>query len=67
MDSSTTITATRRRPGPRVGRISAHYGPYADLGPDHFDKLDTARLQRHHVRRLKQLGFSVTLQPAAAA
>jgi len=41
--------------------------PYADLGPDYFDRLDTARLQRHHVRRLEQLGFSVTLQPAVAA
>jgi len=41
--------------------------PYADRGPDYCDTLDTARLQRHHVRRLEQLGFSVTLQPAAAA
>jgi transposase len=40
--------------------------PYADLGPDSFDRLDTARLQRHHVRRLEQLGYTVTLQPAAA-
>ena len=37
--------------------------PYADLGPDHFDTLDTARLERHHVTRLNALGFSVTLTP----
>ena len=40
--------------------------PYADLGPDYFDQLDAARLQRHHVRRLEQLGFTVTLEPQAA-
>lgn len=32
--------------------------PYADLGADHFDKLDA---ERHHVRRLNALGYSVTL------
>src|SRR5579884_1812546 len=31
--------------------------PYHDLGPDHFDHLDTARQQRHYVRRLEQLGY----------
>ena len=41
--------------------------PYADLGPDYFDQLDAARLQRHHVRRLEQLGYTVTLQPQEAA
>jgi len=40
--------------------------PYADLGPDYFDRLDTARTQQHHVRRLEQLGYTVTLAPAAA-
>ncbi len=41
--------------------------PYADLGPDDFDRLDATRLQRHHVRRLEHLGFTVTLEPAVAA
>ncbi|HEX5506072.1 MAG TPA: IS110 family transposase [Thermomicrobiales bacterium] len=40
--------------------------PYADLGPDYFDKLDADRLQRHHVHRLEHLGYTVTLSPAAA-
>lgn len=40
--------------------------PYADLGADYFDRLDTARTQQHHVRRLEQLGYTVTLSPAAA-
>jgi transposase len=35
--------------------------PYTDLGPDYFDKLDAARLERHHVLRLEQLGYQVTL------
>src|SRR5258706_925547 len=41
--------------------------PYRDLGADYFDKLDTARIERHHVRRLEQLGYTVTLTPAHAA
>ena len=40
--------------------------PYADLGPDYFDRLDQARVERHHVRRLEQLGYTVTLSPAVA-
>jgi transposase len=40
--------------------------PYTDLGPDYFDRLDKARVERHHVRRLEQLGYSVTLSPAVA-
>jgi transposase len=41
--------------------------PYADLGANYFDTLDTARVQRHHVQRLEQLGFTVTLTPKEAA
>jgi transposase len=39
--------------------------PYADLGADYFMKLDQQRLQRHHVRRLEQLGYTVTLIPTS--
>jgi transposase len=41
--------------------------PYTDLGADYFDQLETERLQRHHVRRLEQLGDTVTFSPAPAA
>lgn len=41
--------------------------PYADLGADYFDKLDTTRIQQHHIPRLEQLGFTVTLTPKEAA
>jgi transposase len=41
--------------------------PYSDLGADYFDKLDTKRIERHHVRRLEQLGYTVTLAPKEAA
>ena len=41
--------------------------PDTDLGADSIDKLDTARIERHHVRRLEQLGYTVTLTPAHAA
>ncbi len=40
--------------------------PYADLGDDYFDKLDASRIERHHVRRLEQLGYTVSLAPKAA-
>jgi len=41
--------------------------PFQDLGADYFDQLDTTRIERHHVRRLEQLGFKVDLTPVAAA
>ncbi len=41
--------------------------PYADLGADYFEKLDTSRIQRHHVRRLEPLGYVVTLTPKEVA
>jgi hypothetical protein len=37
--------------------------PYAELGSDYFDQLEAARLERHDVRRLEQLGYTVTLAP----
>ena len=40
--------------------------PYADLGADYFDHLDKARVERHHIRRLEQLGYTVTLAPVVA-
>jgi transposase len=40
--------------------------PYTELGVDYFDRLDASRIERHHVRRLEQLGYSVTLTPTAA-
>ncbi len=39
--------------------------PYTDLGADYFDHLEADRLQRHHVHRLEQLGYAVTLAPIA--
>jgi transposase len=41
--------------------------PYHDLGPDYFDRLAAERIERHHVRRLEQLGYAVTLVPKEAA
>jgi transposase len=39
--------------------------PYRDLGPTYLDERATARTERSHVRRLEQLGSTVTLSPAA--
>jgi transposase len=32
-----------------------------DLGADYFDRRNTDRLRRHHIRRLERLGYSVVL------
>jgi len=40
---------------------------YRELGPDHFNHINAAYVQRHHVKRLEGLGFKVTLEPVAKA
>jgi len=40
--------------------------PYQELGPDYFDHLQAQQLERHYVRRLEALGFTVSLTPAAS-
>jgi transposase len=44
-----------------------HRVPHQDLGADYFDRHNTARLRRHHVRRLEKLGYNVVLVEKAAA
>lgn len=39
--------------------------PYHDLGAAHFERRDHAKLAQRLVRRLRDLGFTVALQPAA--
>jgi hypothetical protein len=34
-----------------------------ELGVDYLDRLHSTRIERHHVRRLEQLGYTVTLSP----
>ena len=41
--------------------------PYTDLGLDYFDSQDTERIARHHIQRLGQLGYTVTITPKEAA
>jgi hypothetical protein len=40
--------------------------PYADLGPDHFDRLKQRRTERRLVQRLEGLGYDVSLTPRSA-
>ena len=40
---------------------------YRELGSDHFNKLNAAHVQRHHVKRLESLGFKVILEPLPKA
>ena len=41
--------------------------PYAELGADYFDRLDTTGLTRRLVRRLERLGHEVVLKPKEPA
>ncbi len=43
-----------------------HRVPHQDLGADYFDRRNTDRIRRHHVRRLQQLGYQVLLAEPAA-
>jgi transposase len=40
--------------------------PHHDLGADYFDRRNTERIRRHHVRRLEKLGYHVALVETAA-
>jgi transposase len=40
--------------------------PYADLGPDHFDRLNQRRTERRLVQRLEGLGYDVSLTRRSA-
>jgi hypothetical protein len=40
---------------------------YHDLGVDYFDRLNHTKLADRFVKRLKALGYDVTIQPAPAA
>ncbi len=40
---------------------------YTDLGADYWEQRDKGKIERQHVRRLEQLGYTVTLSPARAA
>lgn len=43
-----------------------HRVAHQDLGADYFERRNIARIRRHHVRRLEQLGYDVTLRGKAA-
>jgi hypothetical protein len=38
--------------------------PYQDLGGDYFDRLRSDGLKHYYVKRLQQLGLSVTIEGA---
>jgi transposase len=38
---------------------------YVDLGEDYFDKQRQASIVRHSVRRLENLGYTVTISEAS--
>jgi transposase len=43
-----------------------HRVPHQDLGADYFERRNTDRTRRHHVRRLERLGYDVVLVEKAA-
>jgi transposase len=48
-----------------IGHMLTRHIPHQDLGADYLAAGDPARLKRHHVRRLEQLGYRVVVEPAA--
>ena len=72
----TTATGVRLRIpiGPRMvdGTVHTTVLPDSNVrvylieGADYFDRLAPERHARYHLRRLEELGFSVTLAPVAA-
>ena len=62
----TAVIAVAHRLLVIISHMLRDHVPYADLGPDYFDQLDKARIERHHVHRLEQLGYTVSLSPAVA-
>ena len=56
--------------GPKVLVILFHLWRekqhYRDLGAEYFDQLDRTRVEQHHIHRLEQLGYTVTLTPKEA-
>jgi transposase len=47
----------------RVYYLLRRGATYEDVGESYFDERDHDRLQRHHVHKLEQLGFTVALTP----
>jgi transposase len=43
-----------------------HRVAHHDLGADYFERRNSARIRRHHIRRLEQLGYDVVLVEKAA-
>jgi transposase len=43
-----------------------HRVAHHDLGADYFERRNTARIRRHHIRRLEQLGYDVVITDKAA-
>ena len=48
-----------------IWHLLSHASDYADLGTVQQHAPDPQRLTKHLVQRLQQLGYSVTLTPAA--
>ena len=49
-----------------IYHVLKHGTLYEDLGADYFDRRAPERHARYHLRRLAELGYSVTLAPGAA-
>jgi len=61
------IVATAHSLLKAIYHMLKHGVAFVDLGPEHFDKSQQERLQRHFVKGLEKLGYHVQLSPIAAA
>ncbi len=63
----TAIVAVQHAMVVALWHMLKHRVRHHDLGSDYFDRRNTARIRRHHVRRLENLGYNVVLVEKAAA
>ena len=47
--------------------VNAAATPYEERGAAFFDRLDTGKQARYHLRRLAELGYAVPDEPTLAA
>ena len=64
--TSTRIISASRRTRRRLKNDPGAPREFCDLGADFYDnRVRTERRKREHIRQLKDLGYRVTLEPAA--
>lgn len=62
-----TVVALERKALVIIYHMLLTKKPYNELGREYFDQIQKSHLERHHIPRLEQLGYTVTLTLKEAA